>query len=87
MFLEFSDLLRTEFIAKLSEIPSEWDPNSHLERLYNFSDDGLVNNQPISIKENKPNLAVDNFEAIQAQILSGTIENKIDTAEPATTLT
>ncbi len=40
LFLEFSDLLRTEFIAKLSDMPNTWDPSGHLERIRNFSDDG-----------------------------------------------
>ena len=39
LFLEFSDILRTEFIAQLSELPSTWNPAAHLEKIRNFSDD------------------------------------------------
>ena len=86
LFLEFSDLLRTEFIAKLSDLPSEWNPASHLERLYNFSDDGLDNTHVIPTKTNEQSQAADNFEALQAQVLAGNLDIKTETAEPVTAL-
>lgn len=79
LFLEFSDLLRTEFIAQLSEIPSEWNPAGHLERLRNFSDDGVdfhaASEKPASLQE--PAGAFD-FEAIQKQVFSDAPELKLD---------
>lgn len=39
LFLEFSDLLRVEFIAQLSGMESTWDPSNHLEKLRNFNED------------------------------------------------
>ncbi len=72
LFLEFSDLLRTEFIAQLSDIPSEWDPAGHLERLRNFSDDGVDPNAPNS------------FEAVQKMVFSDVSERKPD-PKPDTT--
>ncbi len=41
LFLEFSDLLRVEFIAQLSGMESKWDPSAHLEKLRNFSEDSI----------------------------------------------
>ena len=72
LFLVFSDLLRTEFIAQLSDIPSEWNPAGHLERLRNFSDDGVDPNAPNS------------FEAVQKMVLSDVSELKPD-PKPDTT--
>ena len=41
LFLEFSDLLRVEFIAQLSGMESIWDPAAHLEKLRNFNEDHI----------------------------------------------
>ncbi|OFZ31137.1 MAG: hypothetical protein A2622_00610 [Bdellovibrionales bacterium RIFCSPHIGHO2_01_FULL_40_29] len=52
LFLEFSDILRTEFIAQISEMPAPWDPSGHLERIRNFSDDSSENSvcTPVEIE-------------------------------------
>ena len=68
LFLEFSDLLRTEFIAQLSEMPNTWDPAGHLERIRNFSDDGSMP-QADSAPETKPAEADIDFEAHTPQVI------------------
>ena len=68
LFLEFSDLLRTEFIAQLSEMPNTWDPSGHLERIRNFSDDGSMP-QADSAPETKPAEADIDFEAHTPQVI------------------
>lgn len=68
LFLEFSDLLRTEFIAQLSEMPNTWDPAGHLERIRNFSDDGSMP-QADSAPEAKPAEADIDFEAHTPQVI------------------
>ncbi len=72
LFLEFSDLLRTEFISQLSELPSTWDPASHLEKLRNFSDESS-DGQAIIFQKNSDehpeiNLNEMDFETIQNKI-------------------
>ena len=49
LFLEFSDLLRVEFIAQISGMESQWEPTAHLEKLRNFGDD--YHAQPIATAE------------------------------------
>ena len=70
LFLEFSDLLRTEFIAKLSEMPNTWDPSGHLERIRNFSDDGSGTNTEPAPKTDTADKNVDfDFEAHTPQVI------------------
>lgn len=43
LFLEFSDILRVEFIAQLSGLESIWNPKTHIEKLQNFNDEHSSN--------------------------------------------
>lgn len=70
LFLEFSDLLRTEFIAKLSEMPNTWDPSGHLERIRNFSDDGSsAHKEPLTKTDPTDGDVAFDFEAHTPQVI------------------
>lgn len=50
LFLEFSDLLRVEFIAQLSGLESNWDPSIHIEKLRNFNEEHAALTGPVEPK-------------------------------------
>ncbi len=81
LFLEFSDLLRTEFIAKLSEMPSEWNPSAHLERIRNFSDEGVsAATAPTSVADLSADIASDPLEVLNE--LDSEIDFEAHTPKP-----
>ncbi len=77
LFLEFSDLLRTEFIAQLSEMPNTWDPSGHLERIRNFSDDGSMPQAESTIEAKSAEADFD-FEAHTPQVIPLHASKKVE---------